>query len=167
MKQDNVAVKWAKRVSLAMAYGGGLILTIMMFLTFFDVFGRSAFNAPIIGSVEILTLMMGLLIFLGVGQTTITGRHIRVDVATQLLPVRPRLVLDVSVQVLSFVTVAIICWRLWVQALEQTAELNVTQNLELPVWFVSLLMAICSFSLVAGMLVQLLQSWQSMRSTSV
>lgn len=167
MKQDNVAVKWAKRVSLAMAYGGGLILTIMMFLTFFDVFGRSAFNAPIIGSVEILTLMMGLLIFLGVGQTTITGRHIRVDVATQLLPVRPRLVLDVSVQVLSFVTVAIICWRLWVQALEQTAELNVTQNLELPVWFVSLLMAIFSFSLVAGMLVQLIQSWQSMRSRSV
>ena len=103
MKQDNVAVKWAKRVSLAMAYGGGLILTIMMFLTFFDVFGRSAFNAPIIGSVEILTLMMGLLICLGVGQTTITGRHIRGDVATQLLPVRARLVLDVSVQVLSFV----------------------------------------------------------------
>ena len=167
MKQDNVAVKWAKRVSLAMAYGGGLILTIMMFLTFFDVFGRSAFNAPIIGSVEILTLMMGLLIFLGVGQTTITGRQIRVDVATQLLPVRPRLVLDVSVQVLSFVTVAIICWRLWVQALEQTAELNVTQNLELPVWFVSLLMAIFSFSLVAGMLVQLIQSWQSMRSPSI
>ena len=167
MKQDNVAVKWAKRVSLAMAYGGGLILTIMMFLTFFDVFGRSAFNAPIIGSVEILTLMMGLLIFLGVGQTTITGRHIRVDVATQLLPVRPRLVLDASVQVLSFVTVAIICWRLWVQALEQTAELNVTQNLELPVWFVSLLMAIFSFSLVAGMLVQLIQSWQSMRSPSI
>lgn len=167
MKQDNVAVKWAKRVSLAMAYGGGLILTIMMFLTFFDVFGRSAFNAPIIGSVEILTLMMGLLIFLGVGQTTITGRHIRVDVATQLLPVRPRLVLDVSVQVLSFVTVAIICWRLWVQALEQTAELNVTQNLELPVWFVSLLMAIFSFSLVAGMLVQLIQSWQSMRTPSI
>ena len=167
MKQDNVAVKWAKRVSLAMAYGGGLILTIMMFLTFFDVFGRSAFNAPIIGSVEILTLMMGLLIFLGVGQTTITGRHIRVDVATQLLPVRPRLVLDMSVQVLSFVTAAIICWRLWVQALEQTAELNVTQNLELPVWFVSLLMAIFSFSLVAGMLVQLIQSWQSMRSPSI
>ena len=167
MKQGNAAVKWAKRVSLAMAYGGGLILTIMMFLTFFAVFGRSAFNAPIIGSVEILTLMMGLLICLGVGQTTITGRHIRVDVATQLLPVRPRLVLDVSVQVLSFVTAAIICWRLWVQALEQTAELNVTQNLELPVWFVSLLMAIFSFSLVAGMLVQLIQSWQSMRSPSI
>ena len=167
MKQDNVAVKWAKRVSLAMAYGGGLILTIMMFLTFFDVFGRAAFNAPIIGSVEILTLMMGLLIFLGVGQTTITGRHIRVDVATQLLPVRPRLVLDMSVQVLSFVTAAIICWRLWVQELEQTADMNVTQNLELPVWFVSLLMAIFSFSLVAGMLVQLIQSWQSMRSPSI
>ena len=167
MKQDNVVVKWAKRVSLIMAYGGGLILTTMMFLTFFDVFGRSVFNAPIIGSVEILTLMMGLLIYLGIGQTTITGRHIRVDVVTQLLPVRVRLVLDVSVQVLSFFTVVIICWRLWVQALEQAAELNITQNLELPVWFISLLMAICSFSLVTGMLVQLIQSWQSLRSHSV
>ena len=167
MKQDNVVVKWAKRVSLIMAFGGGLILTTMMFLTFFDVFGRSVFNAPIIGSVEILTLMMGLLIYLGIGQTTITGRHIRVDVVTRLLPVRVRLVLDVSVQVLSFITAAIICWRLWVQALEQAAELNITQNLELPVWFVSLLMAICSFSLVTGMLVQLIQSWQSLRSPSV
>lgn len=146
-----------------MAYGGGVVLAVMMFLTFFDVLGRSIINAPIIGSVEMLTLLMGLLIYLGVARTTFTNGHIRVDVVTQLLPPKIRSALDLAVHVLSFVTVVLICWRLWVQALEQTAELNVTQNLGLPVWLIGLMMAACSLMLVVGMLVRLILSWQSFR----
>ncbi len=160
---ENAGIKWVRRASLGMAYGGGVILAAMMFLTFFDVFGRSVFNAPIGGSVEMLTQMMGLLIYLGIAQTTVSGGHIRVDIVTELLPVKLRGVLDVIVHVLSFLTVVVICWRLWTQALEQTADLNVTQNLGLPVWLIALLMATSSLMLVVGMLVRLAMAWQSFR----
>ncbi|MEE2746193.1 MAG: TRAP transporter small permease [Pseudomonadota bacterium] len=141
-----------------MAYGAGAVLAFMMLLTFFDVIGRSLFNSPIIGSVEILTLAMGLLIYLGVGQTTLQGNHIRVDVLTRLLPKEIQNVLDVFVQILGLVIAILIFWRLGVLAIEQTVELSTTQNLGLPKWLIAILMAIFSLSLVTGMAVQLYSS---------
>ncbi len=141
-----------------MAYLAGIVLAFMMILTFFDVVGRSLFNSPIIGSVEILTLAMGLLIYLGIGQTTIQGSHVRVDVLTRLLPEKVRNSLDVIVHILGLLLSALVFWRLCVLAIEQTLELNTTQNLGLPVWLIAILMSIFSFSLVTGMTVQLYYS---------
>jgi len=141
-----------------MAYVAGVVLAFMMLLTFFDVIGRSLFNSPIIGSVEILTLAMGLLIYLGVGQTTIKGNHIRVDVLTRLLPKKSQHYLDVIVHILGLLISTLIFWRLCVLAFEQTAELNTTQNLGLPVWLIAVLMAVFSLSLITGMTVQLCSS---------
>lgn len=141
-----------------MAYLAGIVLAFMMILTFFDVVGRSLFNSPIIGSVEILTLAMGLLIYLGIGQTTIQGSHVRVDVLTRLLPEKVRNSLDVIVHILGLLLSALVFWRLCVLAVEQTFELNTTQNLGLPVWLIAILMSIFSFSLVTGMTVQLYYS---------
>ena len=138
-----------------MACAAGAVLAFMMLLTFFDVIGRSFFNSPIIGSVEILTLAMGLLIYLGIGQTTIRGNHIRVDVLTRLLPEKIQHSLDVIVHILGVLLSILLFWRLSVLAIDQTSELNTTQNLGLPVWLVAILMAVFSFSLVTGMAVQL------------
>lgn len=158
MKTNNAGVRWVSKISLFMAYVAGVVLAFMMLLTFFDVIGRSLFNSPIIGSVEILTLAMGLLIYLGVGQTTIKGKHIRVDVLTRLLPKKMQHYLDVIVHILGLLISTLIFWRLCVLAFEQTAELNTTQNLGLPVWLIAVLMAVFSLSLITGMTVQLCSS---------
>ena len=149
-----------------MAYLAGTVLVFMMALTFFDVVGRSIFNSPIIGSVEILTLAMGLLIYLGIGQTTIKGNHVRVDVLTRLLPKKIYLYLDAMVNILGLILSILVFWRLCVLAIEQTLELNTTQNLGLPVWLIAILMAICSLSLVTGMSVQLYNSIISLSNSS-
>ena len=158
MKTNSAGIEWVNRISLFMAYLAGTVLAFMMMLTFFDVIGRSFFNSPIIGSVEILTLSMGLLIYLGIGQTTIRGNHIRVDVLTGLLPRKIQHYLDVIAHILSLLLSALLFWRLCVLAIEQTLELNTTQNLGLPVWLVAILMAVFSLSLVTGMSVQLYYS---------
>jgi len=105
-----------------------------------------------------LTLAMGLLIYLGVGQTTIKGNHIRVDVLTRLLSKKIQHYLDVIVHILGLLISTLIFWRLCVLAFEQTAELNTTQNLGLPVWLIAVLMAVFSLSLITGMTVQLCSS---------
>ena len=64
------------------------MLALMAVLTFIDVIGREAFKAPIPPKVELTELLMGLCVYLGLGLTTITRGHIRVDIVIMYLPVR-------------------------------------------------------------------------------
>lgn len=118
---------------------------------FVDVVGRYFFNAPIIGSVEIISLMMGLVVFLGLGLATFEDGDIRVDIVTQLLPRKARLLMDVFAHLLSLGIAGLMSWRLTIVALDQTAEMNETQVLALPIWAVALVMAACSTLLVIGL----------------
>ena len=138
-------------ISLILALLSALVLAGMMVLTFFDVIGRYFFNAPIIGSVEIISLMMGLVVFLGLGLATFEDGHIRVDIVTQLLPRKARLLMDVFAHFLSLGIAGLMSWRLTMVALDQTAEMNETQVLALPIWAVALVMAACSTLLVIGL----------------
>jgi TRAP-type C4-dicarboxylate transport system permease small subunit len=135
----------------------------MMYITFFDVVGRFVFNRPITGSVEVIALLMGLLIYMGVGLVTFEGNHIRVDILTQILPTRLRAALDLISHLLSLGIALVICWRLWVLALDQTAEFNETQVLGLPVWAAALVMAACSLMFIAGLLAHLRPSLHNLR----
>ena len=64
-----------------------------MFLTLFDVIGR-AFNHPIAVSVEVTELIMGMMIYLGIGYTTFLKGHIRVDIVLGQLSERIQAVLE-------------------------------------------------------------------------
>lgn len=161
--EGGAAAGWIGRAALLAAHGGGVVLLAMTALTFLDVAGRAALNRPIVGSVEILTMMMGLLLFAGVGRTTLRGGHVRVDVLTRLLPPAPRAALDAAVHLLSLLVSVVVCWRLWAQALEHVAETSVTQNLELPIWAVALAVAALSPMLVAGMAVRTADALRSAR----
>jgi TRAP-type C4-dicarboxylate transport system permease small subunit len=144
-----------KRIAFWMAFGGAIVLALMMYITFFDVVGRFVFNRPFTGSVEVIALLMGVLIFFGVGLVTIENNHIRVDVITLMLPKRIRALFDIISHTLSLGIAIIMSWRLWVLAIEQTAEMNVTQVLELPVWATALVMATSSLMIVSGLIANL------------
>ena len=81
-------VNLSERVTLWLARAGSVGLAVMMFLTLFDVIGR-AFDHPISGSVEVTELIMGIMIYLGVGYTTFLRGHIRVDIL--IINFRPRI----------------------------------------------------------------------------
>ncbi len=139
------------RLSLWLAFGAAFVLASMMYVTVIDVIGRYFFNRPLIGSVEIVFCLMGMMVFLGMGLTTFEDGHIRVDVLTRILPPRARAVLDSLVHVLAIGIAGLMSWRLLLVALDQTAEMNTTQVLGLPVWAVALAMAVCSTLLVVGL----------------
>ena len=132
-----------------------MVLALMMYVTFIDVIGRFVFNRPITGSVEIIFLLMGMLVFLGIGLTTFEEGHIRVDVLTRMMPQTIQVLVNVIVHVLSLTIAALMCWQLLLVALDQTRELNETQVLGLPVWAAALVMAACSLTMVAGLLFHL------------
>ncbi|MDC0739559.1 TRAP transporter small permease [Cognatishimia sp. SS12] len=127
----------------------------MMLVMFFDVIGRYVFNRPIIGSIEIISCFMGLLVFAGMGVTTLRDGHIKVDLVTQMASLKWQRLMAVFVHVLSALIAGVITWRLAAQAVQNTADGSVTQVLTLPLWLVVWIMAAFSLMLVLGLLVHL------------
>lgn len=147
----------SERVTLWLARGGALALTIMMLLTFFDVIGR-AFNHPIVGTVEVTELLMGSLIFLGLGWTTFLRGHIRVDIVINYLPPRAKASLEMVTTIICIVFAVLLCWQLWLKAADTVEMGDVTQIWALPFWSVAYVMAICSITLVTGLVLNFFRS---------
>ncbi len=110
----------------------GVILALLMAVTVVDVVGRYVFNAPLPGSWEITKVMMAALIFAALPAVSRFEQHITIDLLDGFTPggvVRARQIL---INLICAVALAILCWRLWIYAM-QTAEFgDVTEYLRLP-----------------------------------
>jgi TRAP-type C4-dicarboxylate transport system permease small subunit len=150
-----------ERATLWLARASAVGLALMTVLTFFDVIGRYFFNSPIVGTVEVTELLMGLIVYLGIGYTTITHGHIRVDIVITHLPSRLQAVLDVITLAISIIFAVLIFWRLWLKAEDTVATGDMTQLWEIPIAPVAYVMAVCSIPLVLGLLLQFIQALHS------
>ncbi len=150
------------RVTMWLARGGACGLAMIMVLTFGDGIGRYVFNAPIVGTVEVTELLMGMMVYLGVGLTTHGRGHIRVDIVIDLLPPRLRAVLDIVTLALSIVLVSLICWHLWIKAGVTVEKNDLTQIWEWPIWPAAYIMAAASLMIVSSMVLQLSQAMRDL-----
>lgn len=66
-----------------------------MLIVTYDVIARYVFNQPSMWAGEIASYLLIAIVFLGLAQNLRQGSHIRIDVVTNLLSVRTRLVLEV------------------------------------------------------------------------
>lgn len=150
-------IDFSKQASLWLARAGASALALMMILTFFDVIGRYFFNSPLVGTVEVTELLMGMIVYLGIGYTTVFRGHICVDIVITHLPLRIQIFLELITLAISIIFTTLICWQLWIKAADTVATGDVTQLWELPVAPVAYLMAACSITLIAGLLIQFVQ----------
>jgi len=123
----------------------------MMFLTLADVIGRT-FNHPIVGTVEVTELIMGMMIYLAIGYTTFLRGHIRVDILIILFSKRVQAILDLITGLIALVFTGLISWHLFIQAASKIEMNDLTQIWELPVWPSAFVMAIASIFLVTSLL---------------
>lgn len=77
-------VKVVHKISYYLSWMAGVILFILMALTFIDVVGRYIFNKPVLGSTEILEQLMVVFIFSVLAQVTVNREHIRAEIITSL-----------------------------------------------------------------------------------
>ncbi len=64
----------------------GILLLLVMVITFIDVIGRYVFSAPIKGAIELTELIQTIFIVTGIWIVTIKNRHITVDLFDRFLP---------------------------------------------------------------------------------
>jgi len=156
-QSPNALTNLSERVTLWLARAGSVGLALMMFLTLFDVIGR-AFNHPIAGSVEVTELIMGIMIYLGVGYTTFLRRHIRVDIL--IINFRPRVqaILDFFTGLIGLGITALISWQLFIQANARMVNNETTQIWEVSLWPWAYVMAVASILMVTSLLLHLVTS---------
>jgi TRAP-type C4-dicarboxylate transport system permease small subunit len=143
-----------ERVTLWLARAGCVGLAAMMFLTLFDVIGR-AFGHPIAVSVEATELIMGMMIYLGIGYTTFMRGHIRVDILIINMSARTQAVLDFITGCVGLLIAVLISWRLWLQAISRHGNNDLTQIAEVPIWPYAFVMAFACMLMVTSLLFHL------------
>ena len=92
---------------------GVVCVVMMMILTTADVVARYVFNSPTMWADEMASYLLIAIVFLGLGQNLRTDGHIRIDVVTNLVTPRFRLVLDVFAYAVGILFSAVLIAGTW------------------------------------------------------
>jgi TRAP-type C4-dicarboxylate transport system permease small subunit len=147
------------RVTLWLARVASVALVVIAAVTFTDVIGRYFFQAPFPFTVELTQLAMAIVVYFGVGLVTHEDAHINADVVTLRLPPRGRALLALITNLLALGFLAVMVWRLWVQADFLFAKGDTTMVWAVPLWPFAFAVAFGSLFLLTGVLLQLLHAW--------
>ena len=147
-----------ERSSSWLAWLGTVTLALMTLFSFVDVVGRELISSSIAAKVEMTELMMGLIVFFGLGLITFLRSHIRVDVIIVQLSSRLRATFDVVTYALSIFFVALICWCLGKLAMIKLDRGGFTQIWEIPLWPMTVVMTVCSVVMFAVLIIQWIQA---------
>lgn len=91
-------------------------LALIVLLTFADVFARYVFSSPIRGSLEIIQFAMALVIFTALPLVTRRRGHVTVSLVDGVLKGKARRIKQLLCDGLSVLALALLTWRLWLQA---------------------------------------------------
>lgn len=109
-----------------------LLLFAMMTITAIDVIGRYVFNTPVPGGFEIVQYLMAVVIFASLPLTTAAERHLTVSVFENRFRGTTRHVYRLVMLTISLIALAIIAWRMGVQADVLGRSQQVSGFLQLP-----------------------------------
>jgi TRAP-type C4-dicarboxylate transport system permease small subunit len=124
------------RLSAGMKHLAAVCLLGMAAVTGVDVVGRGAFNAPLFGSEEIVSILAALVVGLSLPYAHAQRSHIGVEVVFRRLGPRTRRALRLMTQTLSCVLFVVVAWRLALYGLSLRAVGTVSMNLGLPTYYV-------------------------------
>ena len=139
-------------VSDLLRSAGALALTLMMLITVADVAGRF-FKHPIFGSVELVGFLAVAVAAAAMPHTYKVGGHVGVEIITRLLPRKTRLVLDLFTRTLTLLLFSVAAWQMFVYAKDMQQAGEVSMNLEFPLHYIVLVLAV-SLAFFSGTILQ-------------
>lgn len=127
-----------KKAITALENISSVVIFIMMVLTFVDVIGRYVFHKPVFGGTEIISALLALTIFSGLGVINARDDHITVELFEETFRWRlSPVVYEVLVQVFSVGAMTLIAVVLFEHAWEGYKLKKLTEVLEMPVYYIS------------------------------
>lgn len=133
-----VLLAWASRTNAAsrgMARLTGLLIIVLMLGVVLDSVLRGAANIAMWGVLELSTMMLLAVIYLGLPATQAERVNFRVSVFTDRLPRRVHLTLGGVLLLLQLAVMAVLCWFCWRSAVFSYQRQEVSIGLvEIPLW---------------------------------
>ena len=123
-----------RRFNRIMHFVAGGALVFMLFLTVADIVGRSAFNNPVPGTVEITSLLLIVVVFLAVAHSEDMGDHITIDLIYERVGKRTKLVMDLFSDLLTIAVMGLMSFQLYHFALRNLDTGAETPVLDVPLW---------------------------------
>lgn len=126
------------KAMIALENFSSVIIFIMMLLTFADVIGRYVINKPIFGASEMISALLALAIFSGLGVLNARDEHITVELFED--PVRKLFtpfIYEIIIQVFSIVAMSLIAVVLYEHAVEAYHINSLTVVLEMPTYYIT------------------------------
>ena len=151
------------KAMVALENFSSVIILIMMLLTFADVIGRYILNKPIFGASEMISALLALAIFSGLGVTNARDDHITVELFEE--PVKrlfgPTLY-EIIIQLFSVIAMTLIAVVLFEHAIESYQLNSLTVVLEMPLYyvtgFVSVLALLSVVSQITGVVLKIIDT---------
>tara|TARA_B100000315_G_scaffold12972_1_gene12239 strand:- start:8616 stop:9176 length:561 start_codon:yes stop_codon:yes gene_type:complete len=125
-----------------------VMLCVMVVVTCIDVIGRYFFAAPLLGAHEMITLAMGIMIYLGMPLVTASREHLVVDLAAGLLGPKGRRIQQIVVNAVAALTFILFSYLLLFHGFGLAEDLVTTEDFEIeqaPIAF--LMAAMCFFTI--------------------
>ncbi|AFM23059.1 TRAP-type C4-dicarboxylate transport system, small permease component [Desulfomonile tiedjei DSM 6799] len=144
VKKPSYLAGLARTLSRFLFVIAGFALTGTMLLTVADVILR-AFKRPILGTYELVGLLGAVVIAFALPQTSRLKGHVMMDFLTGKLPETIQFVLHAITRLLALALFAILGWNLWLMANDFHRVGEVTPTLQLPLYPIAYLVALCCF----------------------
>jgi TRAP-type C4-dicarboxylate transport system permease small subunit len=122
-----------------------ILLCVMVVVTCIDVVGRYFFSAPLLGAHEIITLAMGIMIYLGMPLVTASREHLIVDLAGSLLNPKGKRIQQIIINSIAALTFTLFSYLLLFYGFDLAEDLMITEDLEIEQAPIAYVMAVMCF----------------------
>ena len=122
-----------------------ILLCVMVVVTCIDVVGRYFFSAPLLGAHEIITLSMGIMIYLGMPLVTASREHLMIDLVANLLSSKGKRIQQIAVNSIAAVTFILFSYLLLFYGFGLAEDLMITEDLEIEQAPIAYVMAVMCF----------------------
>ena len=125
-------MKILRLITRYMAYGSTAALFFLMALTVVHVTGRSFFNSPVTGAIEISTYTLLVIVALGWCSLALVDGHIKVDLVVDRLPKRAQFIIVNATLILSFILLALATWACGIGAMGDPRYTSILKIPDIP-----------------------------------
>lgn len=138
--------RWVRRVDRVLGAVAALTLFAMMALTFVNVVMRYFLRQPISGAFEIMTYMMGAMLFVSLVLVAGRSEHVRVGLLDGWVPGWLRQIRIVLFNLVMAGIAGLLGWRLWLFGDRLARWGEKTQMYGLPLDWLAWMMAVCCYA---------------------
>ncbi len=151
-----------KTSSILSAIGMGMLFVLML-LGAADVIGRYLLNKPIIGSQEIGTVLLAVMVFFSWGSTQIAKAHVNVDLFTLHFSPRTQAITEFVTTFLSFILFGLITWQAAVTGKDFHESGRLVYVIDWPLAPFQFVVSLVSLVLCLVLIIQMIESFSRIK----